>query len=232
MNDRSTQLVWDLPVRITHWLLVIAVLGSYVTAQFGVKYFTWHRYCGYTILVLVNFRIVWGFVGTRYARFGEFMRSPRRALQYLGAFGRDAGSRSYVGHNPLGGWSIIAMLGLLVAQVGSGLFANDDVSRVGPLFGWVSTPLSNTLTKYHHLFFNMLEAFVVLHISAIAYYGYVRKEDLLTPMVTGRKSAAIAQKFDGIQSSKVVLAFAIVAALVGALVIVLLLAPEASLSIF
>jgi cytochrome b len=232
MNDRSTRLVWDLPVRMTHWLLVIAVLGCYVTSQLATKSYNWHKYCGYTILVLVSFRIVWGFVGTRYARFAQFMRSPRRAFQYLGSLGSDAGCNSYVGHNPMGGWSIIAMLALLMAQAATGLFANDDVSSVGPLFGWVSNPLSNTLTKFHHLFFNLLEALVVLHISTIAYYGFVRKEDLLTPMVTGRKLTAIAQEFDEIQSSKVVLAFAIVAALVAALVVALLLAPDVPLSIF
>jgi cytochrome b len=232
MNDRATRLVWDLPVRVTHWLLVITVLGSYVTSQWGTKLFNWHKYCGYTILVLVTFRIAWGFVGTRYARFEQFMRSPRQALQYFGTLGSKADSRCYVGHNPLGGWSIVAMLALLMAQASTGLFANDDVSSVGPLFGWVSNSLSNTLTKFHHIFFNMLEALIVLHILVIAYYGYRKKENLLTPMVTGRKPATIAKESDEIQGSQIVLALAMVAALAGALAVVLLLAPEASLAIF
>jgi cytochrome b len=232
MDERGTRLVWDLPVRLVHWLLVISVLGSYVTSQLGTKLFNWHKYCGYTIIVLVSFRIVWGFVGTRHARFAQFLRSPRRTFQYFEILGSDAGSRSFVGHNPLGGWSIVAMLFLLLAQAGTGLFANNDVSSVGPLFGWVSNSLSNTLTKFHHLFFSLLEALILLHISAMAYYGYVRKEDLLTPMVTGRKLATVAKKSDEIQGSKIGLALAIVTILVGALVLALFLSPEASLSIF
>jgi cytochrome b len=82
--------VWDLPVRITHWLLVISVFGSYITSKFGANRFSWHKYCGYTILVLVTFRIAWGFVGTRYARFAQFMRSPSQAYQYLWTLGRKA----------------------------------------------------------------------------------------------------------------------------------------------
>jgi cytochrome b len=232
MDQRGTRLVWDLPVRLVHWLLVISVLGSYVTSQWGTKLFRWHKYCGYTILVLVTFRIAWGFMGTRHARFEEFVRSPRRTFQYFGTLGREAEAKPYVGHNPSGGWSIIAMLALLMAQAGTGLFANDDVSSVGPLFGWVSNPLSNTLTKFHHLLSNFLEAFILLHILAIAYYGYVRKEDLLTPMVTGRKLATIAKKSDEIRGSQIALALAIMTGLVGALFLALFLAPEASLSIF
>jgi cytochrome b len=180
----------------------------------------------------VTFRIAWGFVGTRYARFEQFMRSPGRTFQYFGTLGSETESRPFVGHNPLGGWSIIAMLALLMAQAGTGLFANDDVSSVGPLFGWVSNPLSNTLTKFDHLLFNLLEAFILLHILAIAYYGYIRKEDLLTPMVTGRKLATIAKKSDEIQGSQIALALAIATGLVGALALALFLAPETSLSIF
>jgi cytochrome b len=232
MDERGTRLVWDLPVRLVHWLLVISVLGSYVTSQWGTKLFRWHKYCGYTILVLVSFRIAWGFVGTRYARFEQFMRSPERSFQYFGTVSSETESRPYVGHKPLGGWSIVAMLFLLLAQAGTGLFANDDVSSVGPLFGWVSNPLSNTLTKFHHLLFNLLEAFILLHISAIAYYGYLKKDDLLTPMVTGRKLATIVEKSDEIQGSQIALALAIVTGLAAALALALFLAPEASLSIF
>jgi cytochrome b len=232
MDESGTRLVWDLPVRLVHWLLVLSVLGSYVTSQLGTKLFRWHKYCGYAILVLVSFRIAWGFAGTRYARFAQFMRSPTQAFQYLRTLGGEAESRSYVGHNPLGGWSIIVMLVLLLAQAGTGLFANDAVSSVGPLFGWVSNSLSNMLTKCHHLLFNMLEALIALHILAIAYYGYVRKENLFAPMVTGRKLAAIVQRSDEIQGSRIVLALVIMAVFVLALAVTLFLAPEASLSIF
>jgi cytochrome b len=232
MNDRATRLVWDLPVRMTHWLLVISVLGSYVTSRFGTKLFNWHKYCGYTVLVLVTFRFVWGFVGTRYSRFEQFIRSPAQVVRYLRILRAKAGSTSDIGHNPLGGWSIVAMLAILMAQASTGLFANDDISSVGPFFGLISNSLSDTLTKYHHLFFNMLEFLIVLHILAIAHYGYVRKVNLLTPMISGRKLATIAQESDEIQGSRIVLALAIVAVLVGALAAALLLVPQASLSIF
>jgi cytochrome b len=232
MNARATRLVWDLPVRMTHWLLVISVLGSYVTSQMGTKLFNWHKYCGYTILVLVTFRIVWGFVGTRYARFEQFMRSPTQAARYLRILRTKAGSASPIGHNPLGGWSIVAMLVLLMAQASTGLFSNDDISSVGPLFGLVSITLSNAFTKFHHRIFNALEILILLHVATVAYYGYVKNDNLLTPMISGRKLATIAQESDEIQGSRIVLALAIVAVLVGALAVALLLAPEASLSIF
>jgi cytochrome b len=232
ISERASVFVWDLPVRVAHWLLVISVLGSYVTSQFGTKLFNWHKYCGYTILVLVTFRIVWGFVGTRYARFEQFMRSPRQAFRYFGILVSKAESSSYVGHNPLGGWSIVAMLVLLIAQGVTGLFANDEISSIGPFFGWVSISVSNTLTQFHHVFFDALEILIVLHVVTVAYYGYVRNENLLIPMITGRKSAAVAQESDEIQGSKIVLAFAILVFLVSAFAVLVAFAPEASLSIF
>src|SRR5450631_2455014 len=229
--ERTTRLVWDLPVRVTHWLLVISVSGAYLTSRFGTRMFKWHRYCGYTVLILVTFRIVWGLVGTRHARFENFLRSPRHAIEYLWKLRSTSVSLASVGHNPLGGWSVVAMLALLIAQAGTGLFANDDIISTGPFFGWVSHALSNALTMYHHVIFNALEALLGAHVLMIAFYGYVRKVNLLTPMVTGCKPAALVAEPEEIHGSRVFLALGIIAVLGGALAAALFFAPAASLSI-
>jgi cytochrome b len=124
------------------------------------------------------------------------------------------------------------MLALLTAQGITGLFANDEISSIGPFFGWASISLSNTLTKFHHVFFDALEILIALHVVAVAYYGYVRNESLLIPMITGRKLAAVARESDEIQGSRIVLAFAILVVLVSAFAVLVAFAPEASLSIF
>jgi cytochrome b len=217
---------------MTHWLLVGSVAGSYATSRSITKLFSWHKYCGYTVLILVSFRIVWGFVGTRYARFEEFLRTPRCAAGYLQRLRRHALPAVHIGHNPLGGWSVITMLVVLFAQAGTGLFANDDVSRAGPFFGWSSLALSNSLTRIHHLVFVLLEGFIFLHILAIGFYGYVRKVDLLKPMITGCKSAELVSASNAIADSRVLLAILIVVLLTIALVVGLAYAPATSLSIF
>jgi cytochrome b len=99
MTQRNERLVWDLPVRLVHWLIVLAVAGSWATHYAGIEWFAWHRRLGYAALLLVVFRVAWGFVGTRHARFGSFLRGPREILDYL----RGRTAEGHVGHNPLGG---------------------------------------------------------------------------------------------------------------------------------
>ena len=132
MPHATTRLVWDLPVRITHWLLVACVGGSWATHYAGVEWFQWHRRLGYAVLVLVAFRVAWGFVGTRHARFANFLRGPRAIVEYLRS------DRETVGHNPLGALGVVAMLGLLGLQAATGLFANDEIMNAGPFYGWIS----------------------------------------------------------------------------------------------
>lgn len=182
-NQTCKVLVWDLPVRLFHWSLVGAVALAWLSAEQGRMGV--HLWCGYAILVLVSFRLLWGFSGSTHARFSDFVRGPRAILRYLSAPPLPG---QMLGHNPLGGWSVLALLALLLAQAGSGLFANDDISTYGPLYEWVSSRTSRLLTRLHHLNFNILLALVALHISAIVFYRLVKGEDLIHPMLHGYKA--------------------------------------------
>ena len=224
--------VWDRPVRVTHWLLVVAVSGSWLTSKYSATRFALHEVCGYTTLVLVMFRVVWGFVGTRHARFAAFLRSPCATLAYLRATVAGRTGTTSVGHNPAGGWSVVALLALLLMQAAAGLFANDEIMHTGPLFGWVSISTSNQLTKLHHVGFRVLQLLVALHLVAIAYYRVVRHDDLVRPMLTGRKAAAAVPDGEEIGAERAWLAFVIIVCLSAALALAIHLAPEASLSIF
>jgi cytochrome b len=179
-------LVWDLPTRLFHWLLVLCVAVSVVTGNIGGLYMRYHEWSGVTILVLVLFRIVWGLVGGRYVRFSAFVAGPRAVMGYA----RDLLNRAhqrYLGHNPLGGWSILAMLAALGVQAGTGLFANDDIITEGPLAHWIGKGLSDLLTRVHLLNKGVLMTLVGVHVLAVVFYHLVKHENLLVPMITGHK---------------------------------------------
>ena len=232
-RDRSPgRRVWDLPVRLTHWLLLIMVSGSWITAELAGNAFRWHEYCGYTVLVLVSFRLLWGLVGTRHARFADFLRGPRAVLSYLDRLRSADTYRPSIGHNPLGGWVVVVMLSLLLCQAMTGLFANDEIANTGPLYGWVSGSQSDALTRIHHRVFQILQVIVGLHITAALLYFVVRRDNLVRPMLTGRKPAAEVPPDEEIHGSRVGLALVLVALLAGALAFTIRLAPEASLSMF
>lgn len=228
MSSGRGLLVWDLPVRITHGLLVLAVAGSWATHYAGVEWFAWHRRLGYTVLVLAAFRVIWGFVGTRHARFGRFLRGPGAIVRYLS--GRD--DRAPVGHNPLGALGVVALLGLLLVQGATGLFANDEIMNAGPFYGWVDPGLSNRITSVHRLVSDALLAMIALHVLAVAWHVAVRRQPLLRAMVTGRKSADRVPPGEAIDSSRTPLALALVAALAAALALAVRAAPEASIALF
>jgi cytochrome b len=223
-----SQLVWDLPVRVFHWLLVLAVLGSYITHRLGLSWFKYHLWCGYAVLVLVGARILWGFVGTRHARFGVFLRGPGAMWRYLSSW--KSGTLHAVGHNPLGAWMVVLLLLLLLAQALTGLYANDQISNTGPLFGYVSGRTSDQLSSWHHWIFNVLLGAIGLHVLAVLVYRLVRREDLITPMFTGRKrEVPAAEEITDSRSWLFALILLIVAL---ALALIIARAPEASLSIF
>lgn len=138
------------------------------------------------MLVLVLFRVIWGFAGSDTARFRDFIRGPGAALAYVKALLRGE-TPLYLGHNPMGGWSIVAMLVLLLIQAGTGLFANDDITTEGPLYGWVSKGTSDWLTTIHKFNFNLLLLVIAVHISAVLFYLFVKRENLIHPMLSGRK---------------------------------------------
>ena len=180
--------VWDLPQRLFHWLLVLLIVVSWVSVTAGGNAMQIHFLSGYTILTLVLFRVAWGFLGTRHARFDSFMRSPRAAVAYLRSL-RSNDAAPHLGHNPAGGWSVILMLAILLLQSATGLFANDDIAAAGPLAKLVSKALSDRITGIHHISVKLLYALIGLHLSAVAYYVFYRKENLVTPMLTGYKDS-------------------------------------------
>jgi cytochrome b len=179
-------LVWDLPLRLFHWLLVLLVVISIVSAKIGGNAMQFHLLSGYTILALVLFRIMWGFLGGTHARFASFVRGPEAVISYL----RGHGAGQHLGHNPAGAWSVLLMLVALLAQVATGLFANDDISTEGPLAKLVSKALSDRITGAHHLNLKLLLALIGLHLSAVAFYFFHRRENLVKPMFTGFKDSA------------------------------------------
>ena len=183
--------LWDLPTRSFHWLLVVSIVAAVVTGQIGGNLIDWHGKIGILIVSLLVFRLVWGVVGSTYARFAQFFPTPTRVKAYL------AGRWQGEGHNPLGALAVFALLGLLIVQVATGLFANDDIAFTGPLFELVSKTVSDRLTGLHHLVSDLLIGMVVLHVAAIAYYGHVKKRELLKPMITGWKEEADGESAKG-----------------------------------
>ncbi|MGH6645400.1 cytochrome b/b6 domain-containing protein [Aquabacterium sp.] len=174
--------VWDLPTRLFHWALVVIIAGAFITQYLGGEAMAWHFRFGYAALVLVLFRVLWGLIGPRYARFASFLRSPATIVSYLR--GRTGGHGS--GHNPLGGLSVLAMLAVILLQAGSGLFSNDDIATEGPLAHVIDKGLSDQLSWLHaQVTGPLIYGLIGLHLLAIAYHRVFKKRDLVTPMITG-----------------------------------------------
>src|SRR5690606_10917300 len=156
--------VWDLPLRLFHWALVVLLVAAFIAQQIGGNAMDWHFRAGYAVLALLAFRILWGLFGPRYARFSGFLRGPSSIISYL----RGSSDSHGLGHNPLGGLSVIALLLGVLAQAMSGMFANDDIVNEGPLVRYISKELSDQITGLHKdLIFWVLVALVVLHLLAI-----------------------------------------------------------------
>ena len=173
--------VWDLPTRLFHWLLALCVGAAIVTGQIGGNAIDWHARIGLVVVGLLAFRLVWGVVGSTYARFATFLPTPSAIRAYL------RGEWRGLGHNPLGALSVLALLTLIALQVATGLFANDDIAFNGPLFGRIGKDLSDRLTGIHEITSTLLIALVVLHLAAIAFHAHVKKDNLVKPMLTGHK---------------------------------------------
>ena len=175
--------IWDWPVRITHWLFVVCIGVSWWSAE--QREMEWHRYSGYALLGLLIFRIYWGFAGSSTARFSQFLRHPSQIIEYLR---EPRYSHREAGHNPLGGWSVAAMLTLMLAQVAIGLFVSDvDGLESGPLSHLVSFDTSRTLADVHEIVFNAILTLIALHLAAILFYLLVKRDNLIGAMLTGRR---------------------------------------------
>lgn len=173
--------VWDLPLRLFHWLLVLSVMGAYVTGSLGGSWTDWHERLGGFILGLLVFRIIWGFIGSTPARFSHFLPTISRLIAYF------KGEWKGVGHNPAGAFAVFAILALLIFQVVTGIFANDDIAFEGPLYHLIDKDLSDKLTGLHSRSFNLLLVFLGLHVGAILFYQFFKKHNLVLPMLTGKK---------------------------------------------
>ncbi len=178
--------VWDIPTRLFHWILVGLVIFSFVTGKIGLSAMRYHEWSGFAILVLVLFRLGWGFIGGQQSRFSRFVKGPSAVMRYASTLLKKD-SKPHIGHNPLGGWSILAMLISLLIQAGTGLFANDDILTEGPLYALVSKQTSDWLTGVHHLNQKILLVLVAIHICAVIFYLIAKRENLIKPMITGKK---------------------------------------------
>ena len=172
--------VWDLPIRIFHWGLVALIAFSWWSASYD--HLQWHIYSGFAVLFALLFRIAWGLVGSSTARFASFVRGPRGLMRYFG----DTSAWTAVGHSPLGALSVVAMLGLLAAQVGFGLILVDEEGEFsGPLAHLVDDQTSELARTTHHALFNVVLGFIILHVAAILYYRVVKRRRLIGAMVRG-----------------------------------------------
>ncbi|MDM4768121.1 cytochrome b/b6 domain-containing protein [Pelomonas sp. SE-A7] len=186
-QDHEEVRVWDLPTRLFHWALVLCVLGSVTSAKIGGNAMVWHMRLGYAVLALVGFRLLWGLVGGRWSRFTHFIYSPAAIWRYLRRKPRE-GEHFDVGHNPLGGLSVLAMLVWLLMQIGSGLIADDEIANTGPLIRLVSSEASLAWTGYHKSWGQWgLFLLIGLHVVAIIYYRFGHGRDLIGPMLSGNK---------------------------------------------
>jgi cytochrome b len=176
--------VWDLPTRLFHWTIVLLVPALWATH--ALDQMDLHILLGEIMLGLIMFRLIWGVIGSSTARFSGFLRGPGTVLRHLR--GRDAAEA--FGHNPAGGWSVAAMLLLLAVQVGLGLFASDEDNLYsGPLARHVTEESSHILRDRHETLFYILLGFILLHVGAVLYYLLVKRDNLVGPMVTGRRDA-------------------------------------------
>ena len=173
--------IWDLPTRLFHWLLVISIVAAIVTGKIGGNAIVWHGRIGLFIVGLLAFRIVWGFIGSTYARFASFFPTPAKIGSYL------RGQWRGLGHNPLGALSVFGLLAAIALQLVTGLFANDDIAYQAYLSGLIDKSLGDTLTGVHRLAINLLIALIGLHLAAIVFYAHVKKDNLVKPMLTGWK---------------------------------------------
>lgn len=180
----SSMKIWDLPTRLVHWLLVVLIAASYLTAEFGSM--QRHMQVGYVTLTVILFRIVWGLVGSEPSRFASFVRGPGAVVRYVGQLVRGRPPK-WPGHNPFGALFIVAMLALLAVQASTGLFADDAIFTRGPLAKLVSSETSKWLTEVHETTFWALVGLILVHVAAAVLYQVAFRQRLVQAMITGSK---------------------------------------------
>ena len=174
--------VWDLPIRLFHWLLVACIVGSLICFNIGGNAIQWHAYFGYSILTLLIFRIIWGFIGSTHARFASFLPNREAITNYL-----QGKSPRFLGHNPIGALSVFALLLVLSVQAVTGLFVDDEIAFQGPLSKYLSESSVSFLSEIHESNQVVIYTLIAIHIAAIWYYKKLKGEDLIRPMISGDK---------------------------------------------
>jgi len=226
VQELKTIKVWDLPVRIFHWSLVLLFIAAYVTNSLGTVYFKYHLWSGYALIVLVSFRIIWGLVGTYHARFINFISNPITTIKYAIHSLKNT-EKHYAGHNPLGAIMVIILLLTVLIQAITGLFTNDEILNVGPLYGYITDELSLKITSIHRQLFYWILGAVLLHIVAVLIHVFFKRDNIIKAMFTGNKPAEGLDEEKSIKSSKIWLAIIIVVVLALMLAWVIAHAPEA-----
>ncbi len=184
MNNRVR--VWDIPTRVFHWAMIGVLAGLWWSADSGEL--VWHQVMAYSMLVLIVFRLIWGIVGSDTARFSHFIKHPKTVLQYITNIKRHGVSPS-LGHNPLGGYMVLALIGILTLQLSTGLFATDDIFTEGPLYIYVSHETALWLTWLHKQTFNFILLLAAIHVLAVLVHT-LKGDKLILPMITGYKKVA------------------------------------------
>ena len=230
------RLVWDLPLRVFHWLLVLCLAGLWVTAKADADYMNWlssrvdatwmqwHFRFGYVVIGLLVFRIIWGFVGPRHARFSNFIPGPSRLFAYL-SHGLDRNSLPTIGHNPAGAIMVIVLILMVGTQAFSGLFTSDDIVWAGPYNPAVSAAFAEKMGALHHLNYKLLLWVIGLHIVAILFYAFYKRQMLVPAMIHGYKPATHVPEHEAISSSQLLKALVIALLAAGAVYALVQMAP-------
>ncbi|MDF1528550.1 MAG: cytochrome b/b6 domain-containing protein [Sedimenticola sp.] len=181
--------VWDLPVRVFHWSLASCFFIAYITED---DFIALHSYAGYTIIGLILFRLIWGFVGTKHARFSDFAAQPTTVLDYIKQVIAFRAKR-YVGHNPAGGAMVFALLLALSLTSITGLATYGVEQSAGPLAGFMSTlpiHIGKAAEELHEFFANFTLLLILFHLAGVFAASFQHGENLIRAMFTGRKQQA------------------------------------------
>jgi cytochrome b len=184
----SAALIWDAPTRLFHWALVGLVALAWFTGEGEGTLFVVHRLAGYGVAVLLIFRLIWGFAGSRHARFADFLGSWRGVRDQIVALLRRRPVRT-LGHNPLGGWMVVLLLLVLAGQVGTGLFSADD-GIGGPLSRAISPGPAHAVAELHEGLSNVLLLLIGVHVLGVLVESLLTRDNLVSAMITGRKTVS------------------------------------------
>ncbi|WP_206482878.1 cytochrome b/b6 domain-containing protein [Thalassotalea sp. G2M2-11] len=198
----TQHLVWDLPIRLFHWGFVGLLIALWYTSDQDNGLIELHMQLGYIALALVLFRIIWGFIGTTHAKFKNFIPSFYQLRIYIRQ--RNNNVKQYAGHNPMGSLMVLLMLLLILLQSISGLFMSDDVFSAGPYAGVLSGDMEGMVKFFHHNGFDFIVIISAIHIAAVFYYLLVKRQNLIKPMLSGKKHSQQIEADQAIGHSKLI----------------------------